>query len=62
MKVGGEKRRADAYTTLETLLRDFNELQYGAECSASKFALGTGAPTVLDVMLAVVVHYAAHPR
>ncbi|KZV88070.1 hypothetical protein EXIGLDRAFT_723013 [Exidia glandulosa HHB12029] len=62
MKAGGEKKREEAYKLVEGILREFSEQVHGGDSSATKFALGTPTPTVLDVMLAVVVHYAPHPR
>jgi len=58
-----EQRRGEAYELLERLIREFNEQTYGPdEGGKTTFLLGTAAPTILDLMMAVVGHYASHPR
>jgi len=55
--------RVDAYRLLEGILDNFNTHAYGTlGASSSKFVLGTAHATILDVMLAVVVHFGPHPR
>lgn len=62
MEAAGKKKQIEVYQMLENIINDFNEKEYGANASASKFALGTPKPTVLDVMIAIVIHWAPRPR
>ncbi|KAH7108057.1 hypothetical protein BKA62DRAFT_680856 [Auriculariales sp. MPI-PUGE-AT-0066] len=58
----GESRRGEAFELLERLVREFNEETFGEAGANTTFLLGTSAPTILDLMMAVVSHYACHPR
>ncbi|KZV88072.1 hypothetical protein EXIGLDRAFT_773038 [Exidia glandulosa HHB12029] len=64
MKAGGYQKLGESYKLVESILSDFNKRAYGADSEATtiKFALGTQTATALDIMLAVTVHYAPHPR
>ncbi|KAG8909883.1 hypothetical protein FRC00_009260 [Tulasnella sp. 408] len=53
---GGSKRRADAWTLLET------QLGPGVKGFSGKFLLGTDHPTVLDVYMTMLAHWAPYPR